>query len=74
MSIRNHFCKYQYLEIISNFQENLLKLNSERQSIQFKENEEEHQIRNIIVYFLNSFKNYFDIGITRLIESKIGMA
>ena len=36
-------------------------------------NLEEQHIRKIIGYYLNSFKTFFDIGITRLIETEIGM-
>ena len=36
-------------------------------------NNEEMEVRNVIKYYLHSFSNFFDIGITRLIESLIGI-
>ena len=36
-------------------------------------NNEEMQVREVINYYLHSFRNFFDIGITRLIESLIGI-
>ncbi|MHA1148221.1 MAG: AbrB/MazE/SpoVT family DNA-binding domain-containing protein [Promethearchaeota archaeon] len=60
---------------ILKFQESLTELTNNLDSINFIEkSEEEHQIRNSILYFLNSFKNFFDIGITRMIETEIGIA
>ncbi|MFX1259008.1 MAG: AbrB/MazE/SpoVT family DNA-binding domain-containing protein [Promethearchaeota archaeon] len=62
------------LEHISNFHKYLIKLNSLLNEIEFKENLiEEQQMRNIIKYYLSSFETFFDIAITRLIESEIGM-
>lgn len=62
------------LETISNFQEYLIKLHSILEAIDFEmDSNIELQIRNTINYFLNSFENFFDIGITRMIESEIGM-
>ena len=63
------------LDSISEFQEYLIELRKRLEDIKFDENEgNELQIRNLISYFLNIFNNFFDIGITRLIESEIGMA
>ncbi len=63
------------LDSISEFQEYLIRLRIILQEIKFNEsNIEEQQVRNIISYFLNSFNNFFDIGITRLIETEIGMS
>ena len=62
------------LETILEFHEYLNNLNSMLESIKFDEKStEEQQIRNLLTYYLNSFKNLFDIGITRLIEAEIGM-
>jgi antitoxin component of MazEF toxin-antitoxin module len=62
------------LESISNFQEYLIKLHSILEAIDFEmDSNIELQIRNTINYYLNSFENFFDIGITRMIESEIGM-
>ena len=62
------------LENIASFHENLTKLNQNLEKTNFEKiNFEEIQIRNSIKYFLNSFQNFFDIGMTRLIESEIGM-
>ncbi len=63
------------LESISEFQDYLKTLHERFTAISFNENEgNELQIRTMISYFLNIFHNFFDIGITRLIESEIGMA
>ncbi len=63
------------LDSISEFQEYLFKLRGMLKDIELDEsNIEEQQIRNTIRYFLNSFDNFFDIGITRLIEAEIGMS
>ena len=61
------------LDSISEFQEYLIKLGNILDNIKSAENIEEQHARNIIKYYLNSFENFFDIGITRLIESEIGM-
>ena len=63
------------LDSISEFHEYLLKLRGMLEDIELDEsNIEEQQVRNAIRYFLNSFDNFFDIGITRLIEAEIGMS
>ena len=63
------------LDSISEFQEYLIRLREMLQNIKLNEsNIEEQQVGNIICYFLNSFNNFFDIGITRLIETEIGMS
>jgi len=63
------------LDSISEFQEYLFKLRGMLKDIESDEsNIEEQQVRNAIRYFLNSFDNFFDIGITRLIETEIGMS
>ncbi|MFX1339206.1 MAG: hypothetical protein ACFFDK_11405 [Promethearchaeota archaeon] len=62
------------LDSISGFQEYLIRLREMLKDIKLNEsNIEEQQVLNIIRYFLNSFNNFFDIGITRLIETEIGM-
>ena len=62
------------LDSISEFQEYLIKLGTMLKNIKSDvSNIEEQQVRNTIKYYLNSFENFFDIGITRLIESEIGM-
>jgi bifunctional DNA-binding transcriptional regulator/antitoxin component of YhaV-PrlF toxin-antitoxin module len=63
------------LESLSNFQEFLINLESLLENIKFEtSNHEELQIRSSIKYYLNSLENFFDIGITRLIESEIGLS
>jgi hypothetical protein len=62
------------LETISEFHGYLLDLRSKLNSIELEDTFEDLEIRYSIKYFLNSFQNFFDIGITRLIESEIGMA
>lgn len=67
---------YQKIDLnaISNFQSELKKLCDSLQDTDYKEDhQEEIQLRDIIKYFLNGFRNFFDIGITRLIEKEIGM-
>ncbi|MFX0187423.1 MAG: AbrB/MazE/SpoVT family DNA-binding domain-containing protein [Candidatus Hodarchaeota archaeon] len=62
------------LDSISSFQGYLIKLGMMLENIVHeKSNIEVQQVRNKIKYYLNSFQNFFDIGITRLIESEIGM-
>jgi antitoxin component of MazEF toxin-antitoxin module len=63
------------LNTISEFQEYLETLNETLENIQFDAiNAEDQQVRNTIHYYLNGFKTFLDIGITRLIESEIGIA
>ncbi|MHA1688676.1 MAG: AbrB/MazE/SpoVT family DNA-binding domain-containing protein [Promethearchaeota archaeon] len=62
------------LELISQYQDYLTRLHEQLEKIEFDESDgNELRIRNIINYFLNIFDNFFDIGITRLIESEIGI-
>lgn len=62
------------LDSISNFQGYLIKLGMMLENVVYEgSNIEVQQVRNKIKYYLNSFQNFFDIGITRLIESEIGM-
>ena len=60
------------LDTISEFHDELLNLGSMLNKIKAGETFEELELRNSIRYFLNSFKNFFDIGITRLVEKEIG--
>ena len=62
------------LETISEFHGYLLDLRSMLNSIELEDTFDDLEIRYSIKYFLNSFQNFFDIGITRLIETEIGMA
>ncbi|MHA1488166.1 MAG: AbrB/MazE/SpoVT family DNA-binding domain-containing protein [Promethearchaeota archaeon] len=62
------------LSTISEFQDYLKKLHVLFDDIKFDVSSEEQQIRNYIKYYLNSFNNFLDIGITRMIEIDIGMA
>jgi len=62
------------LDTISEFQDYLINLENLLDDLNTGEiNLEEQHIRKIIGYYLNSFKTFFDIGITRLIETEIGM-
>ena len=62
------------LDVISEFQDYLDNLENLLDDLNTGEvNIEEQHIRKIIGYYLNSFKTFFDIGITRLIETEIGM-
>jgi antitoxin component of MazEF toxin-antitoxin module len=61
------------LKIISNFQKNLTKIEDLTTEIQEESEGANKPIKNIITYYLNNFKNLFDIGITRMIESEIGI-
>ncbi|MBY8981318.1 MAG: AbrB/MazE/SpoVT family DNA-binding domain-containing protein [Candidatus Lokiarchaeota archaeon] len=61
------------LETISNFQNSLIKIQEKLNKTEFNTDQEKFHIRNSIKYYLNSFKNFFDIGITRMIEGEIGL-
>ncbi len=61
------------LDTISDFYDELNNLSSKFTEIKPGETFEELELRNSIKYFLNSFQNFFDIGMTRLIETEIGM-
>jgi len=61
------------LNTISEFHDQLNNLNSTLKNIKEGDSFEDLEIRNIIRYYLNSFQNFFDIGMTRLVESEIGM-
>jgi len=61
-------------DTVSRFQAYLQRLKESLKDINFESSDnEELQVRNTVNYYLNSFRNFFDIGITRLIESLIGM-
>jgi len=62
------------LNSISEFKTYLDRLKSNLTDIEYDTtNNEEMEVRNVINYYLHSFRNFFDIGITRLIESLIGI-
>lgn len=62
------------LSSLSEFQAYLEKLKEMLNGIDYESSDnEEMEVRDIINYYLNSFRNFFDIGITRLIESLIGI-
>lgn len=61
------------LNTISEFHDELNNLSSIFNKIKPGDTFEELELRKSIKYFLNSFQNFFDIGITRLIETEIGM-
>ena len=67
--------KYDVISIksISELQQYLQELNEMLEKKDFEEKFEEIEIRNIIRYYLNGLTNFFDIGLTRLIESEIGI-
>ncbi|MBN1800937.1 MAG: AbrB/MazE/SpoVT family DNA-binding domain-containing protein [Candidatus Lokiarchaeota archaeon] len=59
-------------ETVSKFQVFLSELNQELESIEHDEQlAPELQFRNIVKYYLNAFTNFFDIGITRMIQNLI---
>ncbi|MFX1239209.1 MAG: hypothetical protein ACFFAS_08910 [Promethearchaeota archaeon] len=59
-------------ETVSKFQVVLSELHEELEDIEYDQNyAPDLQIRNIIKYYLNAFSNFFDIGITRMIEGLI---
>jgi len=62
------------LESISEFQNYLIKLQDQLENTEFGTDQTKCHIKNVIQYYLNSFKNFFDIAITRMIESDIGMS
>ena len=61
------------LNTISEFHDELNNLSSIFNKIKPGDTFEDLELRKSIKYFLNSFQNFFDIGITRLIETEIGM-
>jgi hypothetical protein len=62
------------LDSISEFKTYLDRLRNNLTDIEYDAtNNEEMEVRNVINYYLHSFRNFFDIGITRLIESLIGI-
>jgi antitoxin component of MazEF toxin-antitoxin module len=61
------------LDTISQFHDELINLGTMVYKIKPGDTFEELELRNSIKYFLNSFKNFFDIGITRLIEKQVGL-
>lgn len=61
------------LNTISEFYNELNNLSYIFNKIKPGETFEELELKKSIKYFLNSFQNFFDIGITRLIETEIGM-
>ena len=61
------------LDTVSKFYDDLNNLRSIFTKIKPGDTFEEVELRNSIKYFLNSFQNFFDIGMTRLIETEIGM-
>jgi len=62
------------LNSLSDFKNYLDKLKNSLEDIDYDStNNEEMEVRNAINYYLHSFRNFFDIGITRLIESLIGI-
>ena len=62
------------LNSISEFKTYLDRLKNNLTDIEYDPtNNEEMEVRNVIKYYLHSFSNFFDIGITRLIESLIGI-
>ncbi|MFX0071270.1 MAG: hypothetical protein ACFFAO_09290 [Candidatus Hermodarchaeota archaeon] len=61
------------LDTISEFYNYLHNLSETLENIKKGESFEDLEIRNLIRYYLNSFQSFFDIGITRLLESEIGM-
>ncbi|MFO8018470.1 MAG: AbrB/MazE/SpoVT family DNA-binding domain-containing protein [Promethearchaeia archaeon] len=62
------------LDLISEFQRELQRLCDLLVKINYREDhQEENQLRDIIKYFLNAFRNFLDIGITRVIEKRVGL-
>lgn len=61
------------LENVTEFHEYLKGLQSKLDAVKVGEDQILIQIQNMIQYYFNSFSNFFDIGITRLVESEIGM-
>ena len=59
-------------QTISEFQEYLEEIQGRLKKIEYeKGNDAELQIRNIIKHYLNGYKNFFDIGITRMIDNML---
>jgi antitoxin component of MazEF toxin-antitoxin module len=62
------------LDSISEFQNYLIKLQEEVENTEFGTDQTRCHVKNVIEYYLHSFKNFFDIAITRMIEADIGMS
>ncbi len=60
-------------ENISKFQNSLEQFQEKLNATDFETDEAKYHIENSIRYYLNSFRSFFDIGITRMIEAEIGL-
>jgi len=61
------------LDNLSEFHDYLSDLKNKLDEVKTDENQILIQVKTLIQYFLNSFMNFFDIGVTRFIESEIGI-
>jgi len=62
------------LETISEFQEYIFNLEKALEEKEFESDQVICHIRNVIKYYLRGFSVFFDIAITRMIESKVGIS
>ncbi|TFG01085.1 MAG: hypothetical protein EU541_00405 [Promethearchaeota archaeon] len=62
------------LETISEFQDYLIELEEDLKEKEFSSDQEICHIRNVIKYYLRGFSVFFDIAITRMIESEVGIS
>ncbi|MBY9005460.1 MAG: hypothetical protein KGD63_01750 [Candidatus Lokiarchaeota archaeon] len=61
-------------ETISIFQNSLIELQKKIDNTTFDSDQAKCHIKNSIKYYLNSFKNFLDIGISRMIQDEIGLS
>jgi len=61
-------------ETISIFQNALLDLQKELDNTDVDSEQTKCNVRNSIKYYINSLNNFFDIGITRMIQDEIGIS
>ncbi|MBN1216542.1 MAG: AbrB/MazE/SpoVT family DNA-binding domain-containing protein [Candidatus Lokiarchaeota archaeon] len=61
-------------DTISAFQNALLELQKELDNTDFDSEQTKCNVRNSIKYYINSLNNFFDIGITRMIQDEIGIS
>jgi antitoxin component of MazEF toxin-antitoxin module len=61
------------IKTISEFQDELLELEDRLKEKEFKSDQAVCNVRNLIKYYLRGFMVFFDIAITRMIESEIGL-
>lgn len=62
------------LETVAEFQDYIINLEEDLKKKEFTSDQEICHIRNVIKYYLRGFSVFFDIAITRMIESEVGIS